>query len=104
MNVTDRPVIILVRPQLAENIGMCARAMANFGLSEMRLGERTDALIVIHQGAIFYERYARGWGATNPHFGPIVSADDKVFDKTFETNARGYFSLARETAKPFWRV
>lgn len=31
------PVIILVRPQLAENIGMCARAMANFGLSEMRL-------------------------------------------------------------------
>jgi|JI10StandDraft_1071094.scaffolds.fasta_scaffold248891_2 NAD(P)-dependent dehydrogenase (short-subunit alcohol dehydrogenase family) len=37
--------------------------------------------------------------ATNPHFGPIVSADDKVFDKTFETNARGYFSLARETAK-----
>jgi len=37
MNVTDRPVIILVRPQLAENIGMCARAMANFGLSEMRL-------------------------------------------------------------------
>lgn len=34
---TVRPVIILVRPQLAENIGMCARAMANFGLSEMRL-------------------------------------------------------------------
>ena len=32
-----KPAIILVRPQLAENIGMCARAMANFGLSEMRL-------------------------------------------------------------------
>ena len=31
------PVVILVRPQMAENIGMCARAMANFGLSEMRL-------------------------------------------------------------------
>ena len=37
--------------------------------------------------------------ATNPHFGPMVTADDKVFDKTFETNARAYFSLARETAK-----
>lgn len=37
--------------------------------------------------------------ATNPHFGPVVSADDKVFDKTFETNARAYFSLAREMAK-----
>jgi tRNA/rRNA methyltransferase len=31
------PVIILVEPQLAENIGMAARAMANFGLSELRL-------------------------------------------------------------------
>lgn len=31
------PVIILVEPQLAENIGMCARAMANFGLTELRL-------------------------------------------------------------------
>jgi tRNA/rRNA methyltransferase len=32
-----QPVIILVEPQLAENIGMVARAMANFGLSELRL-------------------------------------------------------------------
>jgi tRNA/rRNA methyltransferase len=31
------PTLILVRPQLAENIGMVARAMANFGLDELRL-------------------------------------------------------------------
>jgi len=31
------PVIILVRPQLAVNIGMSARAMANFGLTDLRL-------------------------------------------------------------------
>ena len=31
------PVIVLVRPQMAENIGMCARAMGNFGLTELRL-------------------------------------------------------------------
>jgi tRNA/rRNA methyltransferase len=31
------PAVILVRPQLAVNIGMCARAMANFGLSDLRL-------------------------------------------------------------------
>lgn len=37
MNKNPPPVVILVRPQLAENIGMCARAMANFGLSELRL-------------------------------------------------------------------
>lgn len=31
------PLIILVRPQMGENIGAAARAMANFGLREMRL-------------------------------------------------------------------
>ena len=31
------PTLILVRPQLADNIGMVARAMANFGLDELRL-------------------------------------------------------------------
>jgi tRNA/rRNA methyltransferase len=31
------PAIILVRPQLGENIGKAARAMLNFGLTELRL-------------------------------------------------------------------
>ena len=31
------PAIILVEPQLGENIGFAARAMANFGLAELRL-------------------------------------------------------------------
>ena len=31
------PIIILFRPQLGENIGKAARAMLNFGLTEMRL-------------------------------------------------------------------
>jgi len=31
------PVIVLVEPQLGENIGAAARAMANFGLSKLRL-------------------------------------------------------------------
>ncbi|MDB5595647.1 MAG: methyltransferase [Hyphomicrobiales bacterium] len=35
--VSGGPAIILVRPQLAVNIGMCARAMANFGLDDLRL-------------------------------------------------------------------
>lgn len=36
-NMMGGPVIVLVEPQLPENIGMVARAMANFGLSELRL-------------------------------------------------------------------
>jgi tRNA/rRNA methyltransferase len=34
---TPGPVLILVEPQLGENIGSAARAMANFGLSRLRL-------------------------------------------------------------------
>ena len=35
--VLGGPVVILVAPQLGDNIGMAARAMLNFGLEEMRL-------------------------------------------------------------------
>jgi tRNA/rRNA methyltransferase len=35
--ISGGPAIILVRPQLAVNIGMCARAMGNFGLVDLRL-------------------------------------------------------------------
>jgi len=31
------PVVILVEPQMGENIGAAARAMANFGLGQLRL-------------------------------------------------------------------
>jgi tRNA/rRNA methyltransferase len=37
------PVVILVEPQLGENIGTAARAMANFGLSQLRLVRPRDA-------------------------------------------------------------
>ncbi len=40
--VCEGPVIILVEPQLGENIGMVARAMANFGLFELRLVKPRD--------------------------------------------------------------
>jgi len=37
--------------------------------------------------------------ATNPHFGPMLTADDAAFDKTFEVNARGYFNVAKAVAR-----
>jgi tRNA/rRNA methyltransferase len=36
------PVVILVEPQLGENIGTAARAMANFGVKELRLVRPRD--------------------------------------------------------------
>jgi tRNA/rRNA methyltransferase len=55
----DAPIIVLVRPQLGENIGKAARAMLNFGLTELRLVEPRD-----------------GW--PNPEAGPSASGADKV--------------------------
>jgi tRNA/rRNA methyltransferase len=64
------PVIVLVRPQLGQNIGKAARAMLNFGLTEMRLVAPRD-----------------GW--PNPEAGPAASGADIVLDKAqlFETTA-----------------
>jgi tRNA/rRNA methyltransferase len=40
--ITGGPAIILMEPQLGENIGMVARAMANFGLSNLRIVNPRD--------------------------------------------------------------
>jgi len=56
------PVIVLVRPQLGENIGKAARAMLNFGLTEMRLVAPRD-----------------GW--PNPSAGPAASGADLVLER-----------------------
>jgi tRNA/rRNA methyltransferase len=60
--VVGGPAIVLVRPQLAVNIGMCARAMANFGLDDLRLvspregwprvGERRERAHAAAAGAV----------------------------------------------------
>ena len=38
----DGPAIILVEPQLGENIGMAARAMGNFALDRLRIVNPRD--------------------------------------------------------------
>ena len=39
----DGPAIVLIEPQLGENIGMAARAMGNFALSELRIVNPRDS-------------------------------------------------------------
>jgi tRNA/rRNA methyltransferase len=58
----SKPVIVLVRPQLGQNIGKAARAMLNFGLTEMRLVAPRD-----------------GW--PNPDAGPSASGADVVLEQ-----------------------
>lgn len=73
----ERPVIVLVRPQLGENIGKAARAMLNFGLAEMRLVEPRD-----------------GW--PNPAAGPAASGADMVLEqaRVFDTTAEAVADCA----------
>lgn len=68
------PAIVLVRPQLGENIGKAARAMLNFGLTDMRLVNPRD-----------------GW--PNPAAGPAASGADIVLEK-----ARVFGSVAEAVA------
>ena len=57
------PAVILVRPQLAVNIGMCARAMANFGLTDLRLVNPRDGWP--RTGALRKGAYAAAAGAVH---------------------------------------
>src|SRR5436190_19990274 len=42
------PIVVLVEPQLGENIGAAARVMANFGLAQLRLVNPRDGWPNIH--------------------------------------------------------
>ena len=68
------PAIVLVRPQLGENIGKAARAMLNFGLTDLRLVAPRD-----------------GW--PNPSAGPAASGADIVLER-----ARVFGSVAEAVA------
>ena len=71
---TVPPIIVLVRPQLGENIGKAARAMLNFGLAELRLVAPRD-----------------GW--PNPSAGPAAAGADVVIE-----NAAVFASVADAVA------
>jgi tRNA/rRNA methyltransferase len=62
MSSRSAPVVVLVRPQLGQNIGKAARAMLNFGLTELRLVNPRD-----------------GW--PNPEAGPAASGADIVLEQ-----------------------
>jgi tRNA/rRNA methyltransferase len=67
---SSKPIFVLVHPQLGQNIGKAARAMLNFGLTEMRLVAPRD-----------------GW--PNPDAGPSASGADIVLEQAqvFDTVA-----------------
>ncbi len=88
------PTIVLVRPQMGENIGAAARAMLNFGLQRMRLvaprdGWPNSAAVAMASGA------GRVLDAATQHENVPGALEDVTF--TFATTAR-----QRELTKPLF--
>jgi tRNA/rRNA methyltransferase len=86
------PVVILVEPQLGENIGMAARAMGNFALSELRLVNPRDGW-----PNIAAQRAAAGADHIIGQAGLFETLEEAVadIDLLFATTAR-----AHDQAKP----
>ncbi|MBC9245742.1 RNA methyltransferase [Paracoccus sp. 11-3] len=88
-----KPVIILVRPQMGENIGAAARAMLNFGLTEMRLVAPRDGWP--NPKAVAMASGAAGKVLDHARVYPTLAEAMEGIDYAFATTARG-----RELTKP----
>jgi tRNA/rRNA methyltransferase len=91
------PAIILVRPQMGENIGMAARAMANFGLSDLRLVAPRDGWsegAPVWRAAVDAAVGAHSIVRDAPVFADVAAAAHDMH-KLFATTAR-----ERDQAKP----
>ena len=86
------PVVILVEPQLGENIGMAARAMGNFALSRLRIVHPRDGW-----PSVAAQRAAAGADHIIEHAELFDTVEAAVADCTllFATTAR-----AHDQAKP----
>ncbi|MFC3631847.1 RNA methyltransferase [Paracoccus angustae] len=93
MQSTRLPVIILVRPQMGENIGAAARAMLNFGLTEMRLVDPRDGWP--NPRAVAMASGAAGQVLDRARVYPTLAEAMEGIDFAFATTARG-----RELSKP----
>ena len=105
------PAIVLVEPQLGENIGAAARAMANFGLRDLRLVAPRDgwpneaarssaalALAIVDEAAVYPDlgaaiadlHYVAATSARSRFLAKPVLAPDSAVAGLFEREAAGW--------------
>ena len=102
------PAIVLVRPQLAVNVGMAARAMANFGLDDLRLvapkngwprtGEYKDVAEAAASGAVHILDGARVFDT----LGEAIADLHAVYATTARERGQGKPVLAPDVAMAAW--
>ena len=105
--VLGGPVIVLVRPQLGDNIGMVARAMLNFGLRELRVvaprdGWPNPAAIAAAAGAHDLLEAAQLYDTTGEALGDLT----RVYGTAFATKKQlaHHVDLLEEAKKRDHRV
>ncbi|MCW2235976.1 RNA methyltransferase [Azospirillum canadense] len=116
-SVLGGPTIILVQPQLGENIGACARAMLNCGLTELRLVKPRDGwpneksvasasgADLVLDGAKLYETTAEAVADLNVVFATTVRTrgmiQEFITPRIAATELRAHFDAGHKTGVLF---
>jgi NAD(P)-dependent dehydrogenase (short-subunit alcohol dehydrogenase family) len=81
--------------QVAESLGPSALGVA------AHTGKEEDCVHLVQRAVEHFGQVdvLVNNAATNPHFGPLVGAENGAWDKTFEVNVKGYFWMTREVVK-----
>ncbi len=97
---------VVISSRKLENIGLAANNMNEefpgraVGIAA-HAGDQAQTQMLVEQAVKQYGRLdiAINNAATNPHFGPLITAEASHWDKIMEVNVKGYFWLCQAAAK-----
>ena len=95
---------VVLTSRKLENVSLVADKIKAAGGQALALaahaGQQADTEAVVAQAVATFGRVdiAVNNAGTNPHFGPLLTAEGSHWDKIFEVNVKGYFYLAKAVA------
>ena len=94
---------VVVVSRKLEGVTAVAQAIRNAGGDALsiaaHMGDQVAVMALVEQTVMTYggvDIVVNNAG-TNPHFGPLLTADESLWDKTLDVNLRGHFRLIRAT-------
>ena len=99
---------VVVSSRKMENVQAVASEIKAAGGKALALqahvGRPDDVTALVAQAMDTFGRIdvAVNNAATNPHFGPVLTADEGQWDKILDTNVKGVFRVCK-AAEPGWR-
>ena len=95
---------VVLTSRKLENVGPVAERIKAAGGQALALaahaGQEAEAEAVVAQAVATFGRVdiVVNNAGTNPHFGPLLTAESSHWDKIFEVNVKGYFFLIKAAA------